>query len=138
MRSPSLRLVPPLILTVFPLLAGFLLTGTSQAHAAPPPPAMSATAGAIEGAPGARLAGYLNFCISNHLLSYEDATPVLDHLIAQTKAVSKDHTGDMDYVYGTVGLLHPENRNSPRLTDLDIPQRRELCQQVRKKAASAT
>ncbi|MBV1835103.1 hypothetical protein [Novacetimonas pomaceti] len=138
MRSPSLRLVPPMVLTVS---AGFLLAAMAQTRAAPPPPAMpatSTTAAAIEGAPGARLAGYLNFCIGNHLLPHEDATPVLDHLIAQTNAVSKDHTGNMDYVYGTVGLLHPESRNSPRLTDLDIPQRRELCQQIRKKAASAT
>lgn len=99
-------------------------------------PGASAAHGVVEGAPGARLAGYLNFCIGNGLLPHGDTTPLLDHLIARTHAVSDDHRGDMEYAYGTAGVLHPADADGPRVTDLDIPQRRELCAHIRRKAAS--
>lgn len=101
-----------------------------------PQPGASAAHGVVEGAPGARLAGYLNFCIGNGLLPHGDTTPLLDHLIARTHAVSDDHRGDMEYAYGTAGVLHPADADGPRVTDLDIPQRRELCAHIRRKAAS--
>ncbi|PYD60108.1 hypothetical protein CFR73_09070 [Novacetimonas maltaceti] len=105
--------------------------------AAPASSPQSVAQGAVEGAPGARLAGYLNFCIGNGLLPHGETTPLLDHMIARTNAVFNDHRGDMEYAYGTAGVLQPANPKGARITDLDIAQRRDLCDQVRRRAAAA-
>ncbi|CUW48470.1 MULTISPECIES: hypothetical protein [Novacetimonas] len=141
MRSLPSGLTLPMVVT-FALATGPALARDrdNAASASVPQPVSqsgaSAAHGVVEGAPGARLAGYLNFCIGNGLLPHGDTTPLLDHLIARTHAVSDDHRGDMEYAYGTAGVLHPADADGPRVTDLDIPQRRELCAHIRRKAAS--
>ena len=134
MRYLPLGLAWPMVVT-FALATGPVLA-RDRDNAAPASSPLSVAHGVVEGAPGARLAGYLNFCIGNGLLPHGDTTPLLDHLIAHTNAVFDDHRGDMDYAYGTAGVLQPANADGPRLTDLDIPQRHELCDHVRRKAAS--
>ncbi|WP_395371013.1 hypothetical protein [Komagataeibacter diospyri] len=89
----------------------------------------------IDVAPGARLAGYLNFCIQNGLAGHADATPLMNTLIRNTGAVPPDEHGNMDYAYGTAGILQPGAGNVPRMTDLDIPARRDACTHAVKKAA---
>ncbi|MCE2578878.1 hypothetical protein [Gluconacetobacter entanii] len=135
MRYPPLGLAWPMVVT-FVLATGPALAQprTTTAPASSP---QSVAQGAVEGAPGARLAGYLNFCISNGLLPHGETMALLDHTIARSNAVFNDHRGDMDYAQGTAGILQPANPNGMRITDLDIPQRRGLCDQVRRKAAAA-
>lgn len=88
----------------------------------------------IDAAPGARLAGYLNFCIGNGLVDHAGVTPVLNTLIRNTGAVPPDEHGNMDYAYGTAGILQPGTGTLPRMTDLDIPARRDACAHAVKKA----
>ncbi|GBQ89382.1 hypothetical protein AA13595_2629 [Gluconacetobacter johannae DSM 13595] len=99
-------------------------------------PALLSAQAAIDGAPDARLAGYLNFCITNALAAHETATPLLDGLIRKTGAVRRDHSGNVDYAYGTAGVLHSETASVMRLTDFDIPERRALCDRATKKAGA--
>ncbi|PYD70740.1 hypothetical protein [Komagataeibacter swingsii] len=88
----------------------------------------------IDAAPGARLAGYLNFCIENGLAEHAGVTPLMDTLIRNTGAVPPDEHGNMDYAYGTAGVLQPGAGAMPRMTDLDIPARRDACAHAVKKA----
>ncbi|MBV1829481.1 hypothetical protein HNW77_02075 [Komagataeibacter sp. AV436] len=112
--------------TALGLMAG--LPAAMAQDAAPNPQAILAAT------PGARLAGYLNFCIGNGLAQHDEATPLLVALIEKTNAVPPDEKGNMDYAYGTAGVLHPGTPERARLTDLDIPQRRDLCARAVQKA----
>ncbi|WP_240906491.1 hypothetical protein [Komagataeibacter xylinus] len=114
-------------------LTGFGLMGGLPVAMAQNPAAFSPQA-ILAVTPGARLAGYLNFCIGNGLAQHDEATPLLVTLIEKTHAVPPDEKGNMDYAYGTAGVLHPGTPERARLTDLDIPQRRDLCAQAVQKA----
>ncbi|WP_019090857.1 hypothetical protein [Komagataeibacter europaeus] len=113
------------------LFGGGMLPAMARDMAMPP----SATPQAmIDAAPGARLAGYLNFCIENGQADHAGATPLMNTLIRNTGAVPPDEHGNMDYAYGTVGVLQPGSGNMPRMTDLDIPARHDACTHAVKKA----
>ncbi|MBV0888026.1 hypothetical protein KTQ54_05655 [Komagataeibacter oboediens] len=120
------------VMTIGLMLAGGGLPAMARDMAAPPATAIPQAM--IDAAPGARLAGYLNFCIGNGLADHAGATPLLDTLIHNTGAVPSDERGNMDYAYGTAGVLQPGTHDSPRMTDFDIPVRRDACAQAIRKA----
>ena len=117
-------------------LPATLLVLAAYAHAAPagdPQPL-------IENASGARIAGYLNFCIGNGLAPQAGTSRLLDTLIVRTGAVPADERGNMDYALGTAGVLHPGGQEGGglRLTDLDMPQRHAACAQAITQAGTAS
>ncbi|MBM9401927.1 hypothetical protein JUN65_10055 [Gluconacetobacter azotocaptans] len=130
-----------LLLAIFPAtaLAMALMAGTASVMARDrASPVLLSAQAAIDGAPGARLAGYLNFCITNALAAHETTTPLLDSLIRKTGAVPRNHSGNVDYAYGTAGVLRSETANVMRFTDFDIPERRGLCDRATRKAGSTS
>jgi len=121
------------IITLPVMAIGLTLAGGGLPATAAPAPTVTPQA-MIDAAPGARLAGYLNFCIGNGLADHAGATPLLDTLIHNTGAVPADERGNMDYAYGTAGVLQPGTHGSPHMTDFDIPARRDACAQAVRKA----
>ncbi|ATU73045.1 hypothetical protein CFR78_04715 [Komagataeibacter rhaeticus] len=122
-------------LALFLPVTMLVLELNASAHAAAPTDPQPL----IENAPGARVAGYLNFCIGNGLAPVADATRLLDLLIARTGAVPADERGNMDYALGTAGVIRPATQaGGLRLTDLDMPRRHVACTQVLTKAAMAS
>lgn len=99
----------------------------NAAHALPPasPPQLGVGTKDLTGISGANLAGLLNYCIEQYYVSYDEANPLLDQLIAKYHAVEMTG-GNEDYAYGTAGRMK-RNGTDYDIAALSVDDRKATC-----------